>query len=457
MEENKNVQVPEEKSPVVRPKAEAVVKEPAGLPLEVKPAADTASEVSAADAGNVQECPPEPQTKTSSEETATPKHTVVSVESPVAEVEVEVVDDRDKQADELIRWGAARAGVIVLTPVLGTAALIANEVYMISRIGSIYGENVTHKSVLAFIPLPFMQMPIAVSVTFGIGKAAQRWIKDGQPDNIKPYIDIFEMEKAEGKASAEALENNPGKDIPLGDEKADFTQELKRNIKKFYPVKAHRLFNTLTDNLEDAVSDVADKAEETLRRAGVTDEQMDSAKYTAMAAREVTEETVDQVSRDVKIAARIKAKELSRDAVIKARLLKEQAELKVELMKARADALKAQAMVKEIEARVRAKQAKAAALEQMEAARKQAEGLRDEVKRRTDAAQAKAEEVSGKIKNSASEAEENIRQAASDFRSRVEEKAAYYREQDKAEQARAGKAEPEETTAPEDQKGEDKE
>ena len=94
---------------------------------------------------------------------------------------------------------------------------------------------------------------------------------------------------------------------------------------------------------------------------------------------------------------------------------------------------------------------------QMEAARKQAEGLRDEVKRRTDAAQAKAEEVSGKIKNSASEAEENIRQAASDFRSRVEEKAAYYREQDKTEQARAGKAEPEETTAPEDQKGEDKE
>ena len=142
MEENKNVQVPEEKSPVVRPKAEAVVKEPAGLPLEVKPAADTASEASAADAGNTQECPPEPQTKTSSEETANPKHTVVSVESPVAEVEVEVVDDRDKQADELIRWGAARAGVIVLTPVLGTASLIANEVYMISRIGSIYGETV---------------------------------------------------------------------------------------------------------------------------------------------------------------------------------------------------------------------------------------------------------------------------------------------------------------------------
>ena len=72
MEENKKVQVPEEKSPVVRPKAEAVVKEPAGLPLEVKPAADTASEAPAADAGNTQECPPEPQTKTSSEETANP-------------------------------------------------------------------------------------------------------------------------------------------------------------------------------------------------------------------------------------------------------------------------------------------------------------------------------------------------------------------------------------------------
>lgn len=62
-----------------------------------------------------------------------------------AEVEVNVIDNRDEQAAKLIQWGAARAGVIVLTPFLGTAALIANEVYMITRIGDIYGINLQKK------------------------------------------------------------------------------------------------------------------------------------------------------------------------------------------------------------------------------------------------------------------------------------------------------------------------
>ena len=51
---------------------------------------------------------------------------VDSLDVSLPEVEVEVIDNRDKDAEALIKWGAARAGVIVITPFLGTVALIAN-------------------------------------------------------------------------------------------------------------------------------------------------------------------------------------------------------------------------------------------------------------------------------------------------------------------------------------------
>ncbi len=139
-----------------------------------------------------------------------------------AEVEVNVIDNRDEQAAKLIQWGAARAGVIVLTPFLGTAALIANEVYMITRIGDIYGINLSKKAVLSFlgllgatvignlastlIPVSIIQGPIAISVTYGVGRAAQKWIKDGMPDDTKPYREIFETEKVQGDEKMEEFE-----------------------------------------------------------------------------------------------------------------------------------------------------------------------------------------------------------------------------------------------------------
>ena len=60
----------------------------------------------------------------------------VHLETPEADVEVTFIDDRDKEAEGLIHWAAARAGVIVAAPLLGTVSLIANEVYMISKIES---------------------------------------------------------------------------------------------------------------------------------------------------------------------------------------------------------------------------------------------------------------------------------------------------------------------------------
>ena len=51
-----------------------------------------------------------------------------------------------KEAENLCRWAAARAGVIVVAPGIGTMALIANEVYMIIRIGKVYGKTISQSA-----------------------------------------------------------------------------------------------------------------------------------------------------------------------------------------------------------------------------------------------------------------------------------------------------------------------
>lgn len=43
-------------------------------------------------------------------------------------------EDKDVKVEMLCRWAAARAGAIVIAPLVGTVALMANEVYLVSRI-----------------------------------------------------------------------------------------------------------------------------------------------------------------------------------------------------------------------------------------------------------------------------------------------------------------------------------
>ena len=108
--------------------------------------------------------------------------------------------DLDWESEKIIRWGAARAGVIVVAPVLGTMALIANEVYMITRLADLRGIKLSEgavlgllgslgatfvgQSVATLIPLTAIQVPLAVSVTFGVGKAAAAWLKAGRPEDM---------------------------------------------------------------------------------------------------------------------------------------------------------------------------------------------------------------------------------------------------------------------------------
>lgn len=50
-------------------------------------------------------------------------------------------EEIEQEVESLCRWAAARAGVIVVAPILGQIALAANEIYLIKRIANVYDKN----------------------------------------------------------------------------------------------------------------------------------------------------------------------------------------------------------------------------------------------------------------------------------------------------------------------------
>ena len=154
--------------------------------------------------------------------------------------ELEPLEDIDTEweAEKLCRWGAARASVLVVAPVLGTMALIANEVYMITRLADLRGVKMSEgtalgllgslgatfigQSVFTLLPIAAIQIPLAVSITYGVGKAANAWLKAGRPEDVASFREVFEKARKEGAENAEAFSNMDCKDEPLGDESKKF-------------------------------------------------------------------------------------------------------------------------------------------------------------------------------------------------------------------------------------------
>lgn len=344
------------------------------------------------------------------------------VDSPEADVEIRIIDNRDEEAESLIRWAAGRAGVIVAAPVLGTVALVANEVYMIAKVAKVYDVEVNQTAILSFIgslggtvigttlatliPISIMQIPIGVTVTYGVGKAAQRWIKDGMPDDTRPYRAVFEEEKALAASEEKELEENPKKDEPLGDEKKDFTKELKKNWEDVYPEKAHAKMNELADQLSESVTVLGDKFLSALKKVGVTDEQIEKAKYTALGASEIAQETAEKAAKDLQAIARIKSREFKKDAAKKAEDVKAQARVQMQEAKIQANKLKIQVEEFRKQAEEQAEMAKASAQEFSEKVKTQAAEYKE-------AAQARAQE-----------AKESLKQTASEYKAKIEERAA---------------------------------
>lgn len=190
-------------------------------------------------------------------------------------------EDKDVKVEMLCRWAAARAGAIVITPLVGTVALMANEVYLVSRIARVYDVKLSERALIAFlgavgsrvagsllttiIPFSAIQVPVAVGITYSLGRVTQRWLKDGMPTDMGPYIDMMGEWKDKAREQVDKLKENPLKNVPLGDETIDFMKKWGGVAKeRFQDVKekGEELYHTVRhhDDLVDEI--VEEKAEE---------------------------------------------------------------------------------------------------------------------------------------------------------------------------------------------------
>ena len=203
-------------------------------------------------------------------EEAAKEETVAGDEEEKKEIEPLEDIDTEWEAEKLCRWGAARASVLVVAPVFGTMALIANEVYMITRLADLRGIKVSEgtalgllgslgatfigQSVFTLLPIPAIQIPLAVSITYGVGKAANAGLKAGRPEDVASFREVFEKARKEGAENADTFSNMDCKDEPLGDESKKF--DLNALKEKMKNVKGEDVFA--------GVKTTADKAESTI-------------------------------------------------------------------------------------------------------------------------------------------------------------------------------------------------
>lgn len=155
-------------------------------------------------------------------------------------IKVTVLDDkmREEEAESLCRWAAARAGVIVVLPGLGTMSLCANDIYLIMKLGKVFEEEITEKAaagimgslgayfvgstLTTLIPFPPMQIPIAVGTTYGLGRVVTEWLKAGKPKDLSPFKKVYDDAVKTAKANLDIFKNDPKKNEPLGDEKQHY-------------------------------------------------------------------------------------------------------------------------------------------------------------------------------------------------------------------------------------------
>ena len=151
-----------------------------------------------------------------------------------------ILDERllAEEAEDICRWAAARAGVIVVAPLVGSMTLMVNEIYMIIRLGKVYGEDISEgaaagilgslgayfvgSTLTTLIPFPPLQVPVAVGTTYALGRVVTKWLQDGKPDNMEQFKQLYSQSLEEAKANLAAFKNNPHREEPLGDEKKEY-------------------------------------------------------------------------------------------------------------------------------------------------------------------------------------------------------------------------------------------
>lgn len=214
-----------------------------------------------------------------------------------------------EEVEMICRWAAARAAGIAALPKFNYAGLLANDVYMVSRIAKAYGVCPAKEGITGFlvglggsavaalvctiVPSIILRVPVAAAITYGVGKMAAKWIEDGMPTcpNFEAYrqrlVDIYEY----NKETVITLANTPLRDKPLGNEAVDFLEDVHVSGNEYLAsakgfassfVGADLLANmgAVKDLAVGAVSILAATVKDALEKSG-NEELLDNARHAA--------------------------------------------------------------------------------------------------------------------------------------------------------------------------------
>lgn len=245
--------------------------------------------------------------------------------------------DKGYRADQYIVWGAGRAAALALAPRFSTVALLGNAAYMVTRLAQVHEVDlktgaitgfvaglataVTTAAVSLLVPIQAVRVPVAVGLTFAIGKAANMWIEDGMPADISRYKPMLDSWMEEGKAlaasfAAAGYQNLPqgGKDLWDGMEneanwyadklKDQYDKKVSPAVEKWdketkYVVhdKAAQAVSQVTDRVSSAVDKASEAYATVSTKANDTKEALSDAVEKAQAkAADVKESIKDGVA-----------------------------------------------------------------------------------------------------------------------------------------------------------------
>ena len=139
--------------------------------------------------------------------------------------------DRDYQVEQFIFWGAGRAAALALSSKFSSVALCANATYMVTRIAHLYDVELQAGAVVGLvgglstavgtaavsllIPIKAVRVPVAIGLTYAIGKIANIWIQDGMPSDIERYKPMVAEFLENGKAIASEIVRDASASIPF--------------------------------------------------------------------------------------------------------------------------------------------------------------------------------------------------------------------------------------------------
>ena len=215
-----------------------------------------------------------------------------------------------EEVETICRWAAARAAGIAALPSFTYAGLLANDVYMVSRIAQAYGVCPAKEGVTSFlvglggsavaalvctiVPTVILRVPVAAAITYGVGKIAAQWIEEGMPacPNFESYrkrlVEIYEH----NKETVMTLAYTPLREKPLGNESEDFLSDIhisgndylagaKGFVGSFISPEALAAnIGAVKDLAVGAVSILAATVKDTLEKSG-NEELLDNARHAA--------------------------------------------------------------------------------------------------------------------------------------------------------------------------------